>query len=105
MCYCTPSIRTIKCNKLDCIPKEKTVSRDALNSLAWPAMRYALGRKTYVVDTVCRALISNARDIRSDIKVGMKREIDKAICSDEAGMPMDVEQWKQVMEAFETTTN
>ena len=77
------------------------MTKDTLNSLAWPAMRYALGRRTYIVDAVCRALISNAKDIRSDIKAGMTREIDKAICNNEAGMPMDVEQWNRVIEAFQ----
>lgn len=77
------------------------MTKDTLNSLAWPAMRYALGRKTYLIETVCRALISNAKYIRSDIKAGMAREIEKAICNDEAGMPIDVEQWKRVIEAFE----
>ena len=40
------------------------MTKDDLNSLVWPAMRYALGQKTYVVDTVCGALINNARNIR-----------------------------------------
>ena len=76
------------------------MTKDDLNSLAWPAMRYALGRSTYVVEMVCGALISNAKDIKSDIKAGMAREIDKAICNDRAGMLMDVEQWKRVIDAF-----
>ena len=77
------------------------MNNDTLNSLAWPAMRYALGRRTYIVETVCHALISNAKDIRSDIKSCMALEIDRAICNNEAGMPMDVEQWNRVIEAFQ----
>lgn len=73
---------------------------DDVNSLAWPAMRYALGRKTYVVDTVCRALINQKENIRLDVRAGMSREIRKAIMEGEAGMPMDVARWVDVLEAF-----
>lgn len=76
------------------------MTKDDLNSLAWPAMRYALGRKTYVVDTVCRALINNVNGIRSDIRASMIREIEKAIHFGDAGMDMDLERWKDVVIAF-----
>jgi hypothetical protein len=76
------------------------MTKDDLNSLCWPAMRYALGRKTYVVDTVCKALIRNAHNIRQDIKQRMAEEIVKAIKDNQAGMDMDVVEWKMVLEAF-----
>ena len=76
------------------------MTKDDLNSLCFPAMRYALGRKTYVVDTVCGVLIRNAKDIRNDIKVSMSDEIQKAIDNNNAGMDMDVIDWKRVIEAF-----
>ena len=71
-----------------------------LNCLCWPAMRYALGRKTYVVDSVCRTLIRNAKDIRPDVRFRMVEEISKAIDCGNAGMDMDVEQWLKVIEIF-----
>jgi hypothetical protein len=77
------------------------MTKDDLNSLAWAAMRYALGRKTYVVEAVCSALKNNAGDIRSDIILRMSKEIDKAICNGEAGMPIDIEAWEMVLESFE----
>lgn len=77
------------------------MTKDDLNSLVWPAMRYALGRKTYVVDTVCRALINNAKDIRIDIRKRMSQEIEAAILKKQAGMNMDVELWLKVIESFE----
>jgi hypothetical protein len=73
---------------------------DDINSLAWPAMRYALGRKTYVVDTVCRALINQKANIRDDIRERIGQEIRKAIMEGEAGMPMDVARWVDVLETF-----
>lgn len=76
------------------------MTKDTLNSLSFPAMRYALGRKTYVVETVCRALKNNAKDIRADIKQKMSKEIEKAIAENQAGMDCDVAQWQQVLKSF-----
>ena len=74
-----------------------------LNSLSFPAMRYVLGRKTYMVETVCRTLINNAEHIRPDIKQRMSEEIEKAIAENQAGMDCDVHQWKQVLKSFKET--
>lgn len=76
------------------------MTKDDLNSLAWPALRYALGRKTYVVDTVARALIANARSIRHDLRQGMIEDIEEAIDQDMAGMEMDVITWRKVLDAL-----
>lgn len=76
------------------------MTKDDLNSLVWPAMRYALGRRTYVVDTVCRAIINNAKEIRSDIRYRMQEEIAEAINKNEAGMDMDIRRWQDVLECF-----
>ena len=76
------------------------MTKDDLNSLAFPAMRYALGRKTYIVQVVCRALTNNAQNIRNDIKYKMSEEIAKAINSGEAGMDCDMEEWEKVLKAF-----
>jgi hypothetical protein len=76
------------------------MTKDDLNSLCWPAMRYALGRKSYVVEMVCQALIRNADNIRQDIKQRMAEEIVKAIKDNQAGMEMDVIEWEMVLEAF-----
>lgn len=81
------------------------MTHDDLNYLAWPAMRYALGRETYVVQVVCRALINNAQKIRNDIKYRMAEEIAKAINSEKAGMDCDVEEWQKVLKEFERTKN
>lgn len=70
------------------------------NDLAWPAMRYALGRKTYVVEQVCNVLIKNAHDLTSDNRYKMGAEIIRAINRNEAGMDMDVKCWQSVLEVF-----
>ncbi len=77
------------------------MTKDDLNSLSWPAMRYALGRKTYVVDTVCRALKNNAKNIRQDIRARMCEEIKKAIEANQCGMGRERVQWESLIEALE----
>ncbi len=76
------------------------MTKDDLNSLAWPALRYALTRKTFVVDAVCRALIRNVKNIRSDIRYRMGEEIEKALNADEE-KEMDHFLWGKVLKAFE----
>lgn len=76
------------------------MTKDDLNTLVFPAMRYALGRKTYIVEMVCRTLIRNAKDIRSDIRYKMGEEIAYAINSQNAGMEMDVNEWQKVLKEF-----
>lgn len=47
---------------------------DVINTLSWPALRYTYGRKTHIVDTVCRSLITVKNRIRNDIKKLMIKE-------------------------------
>lgn len=67
-----------------------------LNCLVWPAMRYALARHTSVVDTVCRSIIRNAKNIRSDIGDQMMEEIVNEINRQNTETNMDIKQWEQV---------
>lgn len=78
----------------------ETIMSDDINSLVWAAMRYALGRKTSMVDAICRALINQKAHIRSDIQERIGQEIRKAIMEGEAGAPMDVARWVDVLEVF-----
>lgn len=77
-----------------------TITSEDINCLVSPAMRYALGRKSVIADTVPRTLIRLCKIIRSDIKFYMCEEIEKAIKEDKAGMECDVQRWKDVVAAF-----
>lgn len=81
------------------------MTKDDLNILVFPAMRYALGRKTYIVQLICKTLIRNAKDIRSDIRYRMGEEIACAINEKNAGMEMDVMEWQKVLKAFRGESN
>ncbi len=61
------------------------------------AMRYALGRMTYVVSSVTNELIKNW-DLfgKGDVEV-MLREIREAIENGRAGMEMDIKRWNSVI--------
>jgi hypothetical protein len=76
-------------------------TKDEFNTMAWCATRYALGRKTYVVSDICNILINYADYLDKANKDLMSDEISKAIDDGHAGMSMDVEQWKKVLEKFE----
>lgn len=76
------------------------MNKEDINRLAYPAMRYALGRKTYIVKDVCTALINNAKGIYSNDRYKMAEEISLAIMKNEAGMDIDVKQWEAVLKAF-----
>ena len=74
---------------------------DDLNILSFAAFRYALGRKTYIVEMVCNSLIRNAECIRRDVKNRMREDIVRAIDNNDAGMECDIVEWRKVLEAFE----
>ena len=62
------------------------------------AFRYALGRKTYVVFDMVRIITRNWSGFRDDEKEMFKKEIKAKIDSGGAGMQMDVEEWKKILE-------
>lgn len=57
------------------------------------AFRYALGRMTYVVDSVASEIERQVSEISSKTLSRMSREIDEAISGKNAGMDMDVDRW------------
>jgi len=71
-----------------------------MNTLAFCAFRYGLGRKTYVVSNIVQALINNKYRIRADIKLRICTEIQEAIDLDKAGMDCDIAEWQRVVEEF-----
>lgn len=62
------------------------------------AMRYALGRMTYVVGSVVNQLIENWDIFTIADKTKIREEIFEAINSDSAGMDMDVKQWCKILD-------
>ena len=74
--------------------KEFTVSESII---MW-AFRYALGRKTYVVEEVANCLKENWEKIADHTKICIKEEITAAIALGHAGMDCDIKNWKQILE-------
>lgn len=66
------------------------------------AMRYALGRRTYVVDEVCNAIKAHIRDLDAkDIWV-MERDLCYAELGNNLGDPtIDAPRWRELMNALE----
>lgn len=61
------------------------------------AMRYALGRKTYVVSSVTSQIIQNWYVFSKSDKEVMLREIREAIEDNNSGMDCDTKKWVEVI--------
>lgn len=57
------------------------------------AFRYALGRRTYAVDSVCSEIERLAPEISQKTRHRMIAEIDEAVSTGNAGMQMDNNRW------------
>lgn len=77
------------------------MTKDDLNTLVIPALRYGLGRRTYITGMIADCLIRNKKDIHRDIRDLIVREIKRAIEEGNAGMQMDVDEWNRVIEVFD----
>lgn len=64
------------------------------------SVRYALGRKTYIVDDITRMLIKNTSVMSDNTKELISRDIDKAIETNNIGMDMDKECWLNLKKSF-----
>lgn len=59
------------------------------------AFRYALGRMTYVVDSVASEIERQIDTISTKSLHLIRKEISEAIKASHAGMQMDVERWEK----------
>ena len=59
------------------------------------AFRYALGRRTYVVDSVCNEIERLVDTISQKTRHRFIREIDEAIAENRAGHQMDIDRWNK----------
>lgn len=57
------------------------------------AFRYALGRMTYVVDSVANEIERRVAEISTKTLARLVREIEQATADNQAGMDMDVKRW------------
>lgn len=77
------------------------MTKEDLNILSGCALRYALGRMTYITELVGKCLERNLSDIRSDIKQSMLKDIKEALDTNRAGMQMDRDVWESLKNAIE----
>jgi hypothetical protein len=69
----------------------------AIDRLSVWAVRYALGRATYVVHDVVETLIANRAELSEQSKATIIRDIDEAAERYKViGMQMDHEQWMRL---------
>lgn len=61
------------------------------------SMRYALGRKTYVVQEICNIINDNKEKLSNLTIEIITKEVQAAIQNNKAGMDMDVNQWENLV--------
>jgi len=62
------------------------------------AFRYALGSMTYAVSTVVDELVRNWDEFEVHTQDLIKQEIIDAISDGKAGMEMDINEWRRVLD-------
>lgn len=72
----------------------KDVNQDIL---LFCAFRYALGRQTYVVGSICQIMKFNWDRIHETRRAMFKKEIREAIDKGRAGSKYDVEEWEKIL--------
>lgn len=65
------------------------------------AMRYALGRSTYMVAHICNNILMNWNELEMTDKEMFVSEIKIAIKSNRAGTDIDVRDWQKIIDRFE----
>lgn len=80
--------------------REEIIRHD-LDNLLSLAFRYALGRRSYVVQEVINLIHCYEHALSPSTIDNMLLFIDKAIESGQAGMQMDVDLWRQLRKHLE----
>jgi hypothetical protein len=77
------------------------MSKHIINELAWPAVRYALGRQTYVVSQVSDAIRS--ADKQGLLTDATKQTIIRDIKAQEGQLGMDIDEahWKGLLNSLQ----
>jgi len=68
--------------------------------LAIPAVRYALGRRTYVVADVCEAIEYHVDLLSSKERAVIVRDIIEAEERDDLGGPINADNWRQLRDVL-----
>lgn len=105
---------SITCDDVDCSEwtyHDKNEAMNALLSLSgftladirelmFCSFRYALGRMTYIVPSICDILKENVDKLDECHKVLMIKEITAAIEKNDAGMNCDKREWESVLKVL-----
>ena len=94
------------CNKHDqiLIDEKKCVfcnpepSKDHKDAMIFYAFRYCLGRMTYAVIDCVEYIIWAWDDLSDKTKDRIKKEINEALESGDAGMDIDRNKWKKILQ-------
>ena len=66
-------------------------------SFRYALVRYALGRKTYIVAEVVENILKNWDMLSTKAKNKIQEEVESAIKNDNAGWQIDIDQWNIIL--------
>ncbi len=73
------------------------LDRELFRTLLIQSFRYCLGRKTYAVGDCVETLTQYWRELLSFQQKQIQEDITRAILANQAGMQMDVDEWKKIL--------
>jgi hypothetical protein len=79
------------------------MNRLNLNTLMMCALRYAIGRKTYITEDVSDIIIANRQELTVSSREVMIRDIHHAIETNNYGHQMDKEAWERLLDVLEAS--
>lgn len=80
-------------------PNYTAIDLSTLNVLTVCSFRYALGRRTYIVNDIASFIISNIKQMQNRTLKLIVREIVQAIDRDGVGDDCDKRDWQNVLQA------
>ena len=71
-----------------------------IDTLMVCAFRYAIGRSTYIVNTIADILIEHKDKLSDGARISIVRDIHRELALDNVGMECDKREWLKVLEAL-----
>jgi hypothetical protein len=74
------------------------IDQEAFDTIMFCAFRYALGRKSYITNTISYYIIGYWKDLNRRTRIQIQEEIRTAIWLKQAGFDCDVKEWEKILE-------
>ena len=76
------------------------ITQHELEDFCFCSLRYALGRTTYITNTISQLLIKYAIFLPNTVKRQLIKEIEGEIARGNGGMQCDIAEWQKLIEVL-----